>query len=45
MGHEYNEQIFPVHTPSFLHGAMAVGAGSKSLTMGWSETTATNAPV
>jgi hypothetical protein len=28
MGHEYNEQVFPVHTPSFLHGAMVVGAES-----------------
>jgi hypothetical protein len=28
MGHKYNKQVFPVHTPSFLHGAMVVGAQS-----------------
>jgi len=27
MGHEYNDKMFPVHTPSILHGA-PMGAGT-----------------
>jgi hypothetical protein len=27
MGHDYNEKVFHVHIPSFLHGVL-VGAGS-----------------
>jgi hypothetical protein len=33
MRQEYNEKVFPVHTPSILHGAL-VGAGSLYLEVG-----------